>query len=110
MLPCRHLFRKECIDEWVQRQGISASCPLCKHALVPRAADDADDDDAPADGAPASVEPLVASPDAAAADDGAGVGDLEAAAPPADGASTAEDAAGAPDDDDGDSDGSVQEI
>ena len=112
VLPCRHLFRKECIDEWVQRQGISASCPLCKHALVPRAADDApaDDDDAPADGAPASVEPLVASPAAAAADDGAGVGDLEAAAPPADGASTAEDAAGAPDDDDGDSDGSVQEI
>ena len=74
VLPC-HLFRKECIDEWVQRQGISASCPLCKHALVPRAADDAPaaDDDAPADGAPASVEPLVASPDAAAADDGAGV-------------------------------------
>lgn len=39
-LPCGHEFRKHCIDLWIRKQGLSASCPLCKRLLVP-----ADDDE-----------------------------------------------------------------
>lgn len=35
VLPCKHVFRRECIDSWIMRQGISASCPLCKQLIVP---------------------------------------------------------------------------
>lgn len=35
LLPCMHEFCKECIDVWIQRQGLAASCPLCKRMLVP---------------------------------------------------------------------------
>mmetsp|Transcript_51015 Transcript_51015/g.101485 ORF Transcript_51015/g.101485 Transcript_51015/m.101485 type:complete len:464 (-) Transcript_51015:416-1807(-) len=35
LLPCMHEFCRECIDVWIQRQGLSASCPLCKRMLVP---------------------------------------------------------------------------
>eukprot|EP00908_Phaeocystis_cordata_P015804 Transcript_26994.p2 GENE.Transcript_26994~~Transcript_26994.p2 ORF type:complete len:294 (+),score=105.79 Transcript_26994:92-973(+) len=38
VLPCKHSFRRECIDAWISRQGISASCPLCKQIIVPSAA------------------------------------------------------------------------
>ena len=30
-----HEFCKSCIDVWIQRQGLAASCPLCKRMLVP---------------------------------------------------------------------------
>jgi len=40
-LPCGHQFRKPCIDLWIRRQGMSASCPLCKRALIPREVEDA---------------------------------------------------------------------
>ena len=33
-LPCKHVFRRECIDSWISRQGISATCPLCKQLIV----------------------------------------------------------------------------
>jgi hypothetical protein len=35
LLPCYHEFCKECIDVWIERQGLSATCPLCKRRLVP---------------------------------------------------------------------------
>mmetsp|Transcript_7215 Transcript_7215/g.18836 ORF Transcript_7215/g.18836 Transcript_7215/m.18836 type:complete len:437 (+) Transcript_7215:55-1365(+) len=35
LLPCMHEFCKPCIDQWIERQGLSASCPLCKRLLVP---------------------------------------------------------------------------
>ena len=38
LLPCLHEFCKPCIDVWIERQGLSASCPLCKRMLVPRRA------------------------------------------------------------------------
>ena len=37
LLPCMHEFCKECIDGWISRQGLQASCPLCKRMLIPRA-------------------------------------------------------------------------
>lgn len=35
LLPCKHVFRRECIDAWITRQGVSASCPLCKQLIIP---------------------------------------------------------------------------
>ena len=35
VLPCKHVFRRECIDAWITRQGVAASCPLCKQLIVP---------------------------------------------------------------------------
>mmetsp|Transcript_32270 Transcript_32270/g.72803 ORF Transcript_32270/g.72803 Transcript_32270/m.72803 type:complete len:188 (+) Transcript_32270:666-1229(+) len=35
-LPCAHDFCKPCIDSWIKRQGMAASCPLCKRAIVSR--------------------------------------------------------------------------
>jgi hypothetical protein len=69
LLPCMHEFCRECIDAWIGRQGIAASCPLCKRMLVPRAPGRnavADDADAPVPDAPADA-------DAAAAPHGAAV-------------------------------------
>ena len=31
-----HEFCKECIGEWIERQGLAAACPLCKRMLIPR--------------------------------------------------------------------------
>ena len=45
LLPCYHEFCKECIDVWIERQGLAASCPLCKRRLVPRRPDDPYGDD-----------------------------------------------------------------
>ena len=36
LLPCMHEFCKECIGEWIERQGLAAACPLCKRMLIPR--------------------------------------------------------------------------
>ena len=38
LLNCMHEFCKECIDVWIERQGMSASCPLCKRLLIADAA------------------------------------------------------------------------
>ncbi|KAL1529342.1 hypothetical protein AB1Y20_000296 [Prymnesium parvum] len=40
-LPCGHQFRRPCIDLWIRKQGLGASCPLCKHALIPQEGEDA---------------------------------------------------------------------
>ena len=37
MLPCMHEFCKPCIDQWIQRSGLTAACPLCKRLLLPSA-------------------------------------------------------------------------
>ena len=72
LLPCMHEFCRACIDPWIERQGLAASCPLCKRRLVQRRAgrneqaDEAEDDgeegEEGAEGeADASLRPLVAS-------------------------------------------------
>ena len=47
LLPCLHEFCKPCIDGWIERQGLAASCPLCKRRLIPRVPgrNGADDDE-----------------------------------------------------------------
>ena len=34
LLPCVHVYHKSCIDLWIRRQGLDASCPVCKQALI----------------------------------------------------------------------------
>jgi hypothetical protein len=36
LLRCVHLYHKQCIDLWIRRQALSATCPLCKRGLVPQ--------------------------------------------------------------------------
>ncbi|KAA8494077.1 E3 ubiquitin-protein ligase RNF13 [Porphyridium purpureum] len=33
LLPCRHRFHSDCVDEWTMRT--IATCPICKQAVVP---------------------------------------------------------------------------
>mmetsp|Transcript_7847 Transcript_7847/g.25105 ORF Transcript_7847/g.25105 Transcript_7847/m.25105 type:complete len:215 (+) Transcript_7847:749-1393(+) len=35
-LRCVHFYHKPCIDLWIRRQALSATCPLCKRGLVPQ--------------------------------------------------------------------------
>ena len=36
LLPCDHVYHRACIDQWIRRQGLNASCPLCKRDLIPQ--------------------------------------------------------------------------
>jgi hypothetical protein len=62
LLPCVHLYHKECIDVWMRRQGISAACPMCKRPLLSRLPADGEAEDA----ATAGEHPM---PDLEAADE-----------------------------------------
>ena len=64
ILPCTHLYCRDCIDSWISRQGLAATCPLCKRNLVPREAyGDTPDADAssvhPLSAADAPLQPLL---------------------------------------------------
>lgn len=35
-LPCAHHFHDQCIIRWLQQQGISSNCPVCKMGVFQR--------------------------------------------------------------------------
>lgn len=56
MLPCMHEFCRECIDSWIMRQGLSASCPLCKRRLLTRTPGRPERSDSPPPPPPAAAD------------------------------------------------------
>nr|CAB3462903.1 unnamed protein product [Digitaria exilis] len=40
-MPCSHAFHYGCISQWLRR---NASCPLCRHQLLPDEDEDEDED------------------------------------------------------------------
>ncbi len=67
-LACVHTFHRACIETWIMRQGLEASCPLCKRELIPRPATPSLQGDVPVahegrgegEAAAAGVQPLLA--------------------------------------------------